>query len=256
MTTTDGNNSKYLLTSITPHHEERFLRDEQTNELYLPLTSTVVLKLKEELLYVSLDIDKYLTVDALVDSRAHVSAISQKVLDTIKEKAANNIFKIDELPIFQIQVANGQLENLLVITRLKFDIGDKRIAEHFVVMKKLRGPIIGLHFMRINSVVIDTIQGLKHSSHLTMQVKSTSKRRAKPQVVFTYDALTIPPRTTKTITVFIDHASEWKRTGTLTPLNKFIETASLLISHSMLTRSNKKVVAVRVTITAEAPYLI
>ena len=77
MTSTDGDNSKSPLTTITPHLEERLLRDEQTNELYLPLTSTVVPKLKIELLYVTLDFDNYLTVDALVDSRAHVSAISE-----------------------------------------------------------------------------------------------------------------------------------------------------------------------------------
>ena len=38
-------------------------------------------------------------------------------------------------------------------------------------MKELTGPIIGLHFMRNNSVVIDTTHGLKHfpqyMAHLT-----------------------------------------------------------------------------------------
>ena len=37
-------------------------------------------------------------------------------------------------------------------------------------MKKLRGPIIRLHFMRNNSVVIDTTHGLIHFPHMTMQV--------------------------------------------------------------------------------------
>ena len=123
-------------------------------------------------------------------------------------------------------------------------------------MKKLTGPIIGLRFMRNNSVVIDTTHGLTHFPHLTMQVKTaSSETTAKPQPVITDQALTIPPTTIKTITAFIDHPSKWNTTGTVTPLEKFTETASLLISHSMSTKIDKRI-AVRVTNTTESPYLI
>ena len=127
------------------------------------------------MLYVPLDFENNLTVDALVDSGAFVSAIAHDDLDTIKQKAPNNILKIDDPPNFQIKVANGQLEKPLSTATLKFEIGDNTFAEHFVVMKKLTGPINGLHFMRNNSLVIDTTHGLIHFPHLTMQVK-------KPQV--------------------------------------------------------------------------
>ena len=59
------------------------------------------------MLYVPLDFEDNLTVDALADSRAFVSAIAQKDLETIKQKAPDNIVKIDDPPNFQIQVANG-----------------------------------------------------------------------------------------------------------------------------------------------------
>ena len=184
------------------------VRDEQTNETYLPLTSTVVFKRKQEMLDVPLDYENNLTVDALVDSGAFVSAIAQDDLETIKQKAPNNILKIDEPPNFQIQVANGQLEKPLSTANLKVEIGDNSFAEHFAVMKKLTGPIIGLHFMRNNRVVIKTTHGLIHFSHLTMQVKTaSSETTTKPQTVITDEALTIPPTTTKTITTFIDHPS-------------------------------------------------
>ena len=78
---------------------------------------------------------------------------------------------------------------------------------------------------------------------------------AKLQAVLTDDLLTIPPRTTKTITAFVDHTSEWNTTGTVTPLEKFTESSSLLISHSMSTIFDKKL-AVRVTNTTETPYFI
>ena len=177
-------------------------------------------------------------------------------MQTIKEKAPNNILKIDDPPNFQLQVANGQLEKPLSTATLKFEIGDNSFAEHFVVMKKLTGPIIGLHFMRNNSVVIDTTHGLIHFPHLTMQVKTASNETAtKPQPVIIDEALSIPPTTTKTIAAFIDYPSKWNTTGTVTPSEKFTETASLLISHSMSTVIDKRI-AVRVTNTTESPYLI
>ena len=240
----------------TSPFREQLVRDENTNELYMPLSSTIVLKRKKEMLYVPLDFENGLTKDALVDSGAYVSAIAQKELDRIQQQAPSNILKIDDPPNFQIQVANGQLEKPTATATLKFDIGDHTFAEHFVVMKNLTGPIIGLHFMKHNSVVIDTTHGLIHFPHLTMQVKSAlSQASAKPQTVLIYDSITIQQMTTKTITAYVDHSSEWNTTGTVTPVGKFTEAASLIISHSMSTKFDKKI-AVRVTNTTESPYTI
>ena len=112
------------------------------------------------MLYFLLNFENGLTIDALVDSGAYVSAIAQTELDRIKQQAPGNIFKIDDLPIFEIQVANGQLEKPISTATLKFDIGDNTFEEHSVVMKKLTGPTVGLHFMRHNSGVIDTTHDL------------------------------------------------------------------------------------------------
>ena len=232
------------------------MRDKITNELYMPLSSTIVLKRKKEMLYVPLDFENGLTIDALVDSGAYVSAIAQKELDRIKQQSPPNILKIDEPPNFQIQVANGQLEKPTETATLKFDIGDHIYAEHFVVMKNLTGPIIGLHFMRQNSVVIDTTHGLIHFPHLTMQVKSALNQTSiRPQAVLIHDNTTIPQMTTKTITAFVYHNSEWNTTGIVTPVEKFTETASLIISHSMSTIIDRKI-AVGVTNTTESPNTI
>ena len=177
-------------------------------------------------------------------------------METIKQKAPINILKIDDPPNFQIHQANGQLEKPLSTATLKFEFGDNSFAEHSVVMKKLTGPIVGLHFMRNIRVVIGTTHGLIHFPHLTMQVKTaSSETTTKPQPVITDEALTIPPTTTKIIRAFIDHPSKWNTTGTVTPLEKFTETASLLISHSKSTIIDKRV-TVRVTNTTESPYLI
>ena len=110
--------------------------------------------------------------------------------------------------------------------------------------------------MRHNSVVIDTTHGLIHFPHLTMQVKSAlTQTSAKPQAVLINDSITIPQQTTKTITWFVDHVSEWNTTGTVTPVEIFTETASLILSHSMSTIFDRKI-AVTVTNTTESPYTI
>ena len=236
--------------------EEQLVRDETTKELYMPLSSTIVLKRKKGKLRVPLDFENGLTIDALVDSGAYVSAIAQTKLNRIKQQSPPNILKVDDPPNFQILVANGQLEKPTATTTLTFDIGDHIFAEHFVAMKNLTGTIIRLHFMRHNSVVIDTTHGLIHFPHLTMQVKSAlTQTSAKPRAVLIHDSITIPQQTTKTITAFVDHVSEWNTTGTVTPVEKFTETASLIISHSISTITDRKI-AVRVTNTTESPYTI
>ena len=54
----------------TSQIEDQLVRDDITNDLYIPLSSTIVLKRKKEMLYVPLDFEKSLTIDALVDSGA------------------------------------------------------------------------------------------------------------------------------------------------------------------------------------------
>ena len=199
LTTYDNGDENIFPPEITTSQiREQLVRDENTIELYMPLSSTIVLKRKKEMLYVPLDFENGLTIDALVDLGAYVSAIAQKELDRIQQQSPSNILKIDDPPNFQIQVANGQLEKPTATATLKFDIGDHIFAEHFVVMKNLTGPIIGLHFVKHNSVVIDTIHGVMHFPHLTMQVKSAlSQASAKPQPVLIHDSITIPQMTKK-----------------------------------------------------------
>ena len=83
--------------------EERLVKDEQTDELYLSLTSTVALKRKKEYLSISPRyFGKGLTIDALVDSRAYVSAITQNEMDKKQQQQAQPISaKSTNIPIFK-----------------------------------------------------------------------------------------------------------------------------------------------------------
>ena len=110
--------------------------------------------------------------------------------------------------------------------------------------------------MRHNSVVIDTPHGLILFPHLTMQTKNVAiEASAKPQPVLIQDNTTVPPMTTQTIIAFVEDPLEWHTTGTVTPVGKFTEAASLLKYHSISTIFDKKT-AVRITNTTESPYLI
>ena len=110
--------------------------------------------------------------------------------------------------------------------------------------------------MKHNSVVIDNTHGLIHFPHLTMQVKSASSQAsAKPQPVLIHNSITKPQMTTKTITASVDPSSDWNTTGTVTPVEKFTEATSLIISHSMSTIIDRKL-AVGITITTESPFTV
>ena len=85
----------------TSQIQEQLVRDDITNELYMPLSSTIVLKRKKEMLYVPLDFENGLTIDALVDSGAYVSAIAQKELDRIQQQPPSNIQKLMNRPFFK-----------------------------------------------------------------------------------------------------------------------------------------------------------
>ena len=101
VTTRSGDTTTSPLTTETPLIEEGLVRDEQTNETYLPLSSTVVLKRKQEMLYVPLDFENNLTVDALVDSEAFVSAVAQDDLKQSKRKPPITFSKSTTCPIFK-----------------------------------------------------------------------------------------------------------------------------------------------------------
>ena len=192
MTTYDNRDDNISPPEITTSQiEEPLVRNDITNELYMPLSSTIVLKRKKEMLYVPMDFENGLAINAFVDSGAYVSAIAQKKLGSIEQQAPSNILKIDQPPNFQIQVANGQLEKSKATATQNLDIGNHIFAEHFVVIKSLKGPNIGLNFMRHNIVAIDATYGLIHFPHLTMQVKcALSQTSAKPQAVLIHDSKT------------------------------------------------------------------
>ena len=182
--------------------DEGHVRDDITKELYMPLCSTIVLKLNKEILYVPPDFKNGLTKDDLVDSGAYASTIAQSEFDRLKQQAPPISAKSTTLLLLKLK-SQIELEKPIATPTLKFDLGDITFAEHFVVLRNLIKPILGFHFMRDNSVVIGTTHGLIHFPHWTMQAKNyAGEAAAKPQLVLIHYSITVPPMTTKTIKAF------------------------------------------------------
>ena len=88
----------------TAQTEERLVRDEITNDIYLALSSTKVLKRTKNAVC-HCRFEEKLNNNAPVDSKNYATAIPQSALDRKKTSPAN-IFKVDNPLNFQIQVAN------------------------------------------------------------------------------------------------------------------------------------------------------
>ena len=102
MATNDHGDDNFYPPKITTSQiEGQLVRDDITNELYMPLSSTIVLKRRKEMLYVPLDFKNRSRIDAFVDSRAYVSATARTELDRIKQQSPPTSSKSTTLPIFK-----------------------------------------------------------------------------------------------------------------------------------------------------------
>ena len=150
----------------------------------------------------------------------------------------------------------GNWKKPTAIATMWFEIGDFEFAEHFVVMRNLTGPIIGLHFMRHNSVVLDITHGILHFPHLSMQVKSVDEPKSvRPQAVIIPEDITIPAMVTRNIKAYTNFNSHFRTTGIITPIDQYTENATLLVSHSMSAMTNGEI-PIRVTNVGETPYTL
>ena len=98
---------------------------------YIPLSTNLGLKSKKRMLYFPMDVGE-LTIDGLIDTGAHSSAIPEADHWKIRLLAPQSIVKEGPAPTFQIMVANGQLETPKSTVELKFEVGDIEFHEIFI----------------------------------------------------------------------------------------------------------------------------
>ena len=167
-----------------------------------------------------------------------------------------DIVKELEPPPFKLQVANGDIETPTKTIILQFEIGDWNFKETFIVAKRLRGPILGLTFLKNVSAILDVNQELLHFPHLTYLIKTDEyTRNRKLYKVQIRSPLTTPPETTQTSHAYTDIASTIDTTGVINPATNHCSGDPLVVASSISTASNRKI-DVRVTNTTPTPYTI
>ena len=125
-------NSEALIEEIEePQHQEdyqglnSFLVEQQGEPPYVPLSTNFGLKIKRRMLYFPMDFGE-LTLDGIIDTGAHSSAIPEADLRKTRLLAAQSIIKEGPVPSFQIMIANGDLETPKSTVELKFEVGTLR----------------------------------------------------------------------------------------------------------------------------------
>ena len=140
---------------------------EEGEPAYIPLSTNLALKFKRRMLYIPMHFGE-LTLDGLIDTGTHSSAIPEADLRKIRLPAPQSIIKEGPVPSFQIMVACGGLKTPKSTVELKFEVGDIEFHEIFLVLENLSSPIIGLTFLQRNHTVLDMRQDILNFPYFSM----------------------------------------------------------------------------------------
>ena len=193
------------------------------------------------MLYFPMDFGE-LSIDGLIDTGAHSSAIPEADLRKIRLLAPQSIVKEGPAPTFQIMVANGQLETPKSTVELKFEVGDFEFHEIFIVMEKLTGPIIGLMFLQRNLTVLDTRQGILNFPYFSMQLKTADHKYSNVlEPILNPDDITIPPNDRILVEIKSQIYNENTVTGVLQPSDLLHEEGDITFCAAIVTLTSGNV---------------
>ena len=208
---------------------------------YKPLSTNLGLKYKKRMLYFPMDF-RELTIDGLIDTGSHSSAIPEADLRKKRLLAPQSIVKEGPDPTFQIMVANGQLETPKSTVELKFEVGDIEFHEIFIVIEKLTGPIIGLMFLQRNHTVLDMRQGILNFPYFSMQLKTADHKYSNVlEPILNPDDITIPPNDRTLVEIKSQIYNENTVTGVLQPSDLLHEEGDITFCAAIVTLTNGNV---------------
>ena len=183
-----------------------------------------------------------LTIDGLIDTGAHSSAIPEADLRKIRLLAPQSIVKEGPAPTSQIMVANGQLETPKSTVELTFEVGDIEFHEIFIVMEKLTGPIIGLMFLQRTHTVLDMRQGILNFPYFSMQLKTADHKYSNVlEPILNPDDITIPPNDRTLVEIKSQIYKENTVTGVLQPSDLLHEERDITFCAAIVTLTNGNV---------------
>ena len=202
---------------------------------YIPLSTNLGLKFKKRMLYFPMDFGE-LTLDGLIDTGAHSSAIPEADLRKIRLLAPQSIVKEGPAPSFQLMVANGDLETPKSTVELKFEVGDIEFHEIFIVKEKLSSPIIGLMFLQRNHTVLDMRQGILNFPYFSMQLKMTDHKYSNVmEPILNPEDVTIPPNDRAVISMNSQIHAQNAVTGILQPSDLLHEEGDVTFCAAIVT---------------------
>ena len=211
------------------------LVEQQGEPPYVPLSTNLGLKIKRRMLYFPMDFGE-LTLDGLIDTGAHSSAIPEADLRKIRLLAPQSIVKEGPAPSFQIMVANGDLETPKSTVELKFEVGDIEFHEIFIVMEKLSSPIVGLMFLQRNHTVLDMRQGILNFPFFSMQLKTADHKYSNVmELILNPEDIMIPPNDRTIISIQSRSYAENAVTGILQPSEPLNEENDITFCAAIIT---------------------
>ena len=155
---------------VTPDGHSRFLQ----------LSRSLPLRNKRKMLHFPMDFGE-LNFDRLIDIAALSGSSIEADLRKIRLLAPHTRVNEGPPPVFQIMVANGQLEAPTATVEFQFGFSDITIKEKFLVTTNLTSPLIGLLFLKRNSTILDMTQGILNFPFFSMQLKNED--RTYPNVI-------------------------------------------------------------------------
>ena len=196
-----------------------------------------------------------LTLDGLVDTGALSSAIPEADLRKIRLLVPLSNIKESPAPIFQIMVANGQLETAKSTVELKCEVGDVDFHEIFTVMEKLTS-LFGLSFLQRNNTRLDIRQGILKFPKFSMQLKTTDHKYTNVMdPICIREDITIPHYDRHMISMYSQLYDDTNVTGILQPSNDFAEDGGITFCGALVTLTQGQV-AIHVNNFTDQPYTL
>ena len=202
---------------------------------YIPLSTNLGLKFKRRMMYFPMEFGE-LTLDGLIDTGAHSSAIPEAELRKIHLLAPQSIVKEGPAPSFPIMVANGDLETPKSTIKLKFEVRDIEFHEIFIVMEQLSSPILGLMFLQRNLTVLDMRRGILNFPYFSTQLKTADHNYLYVlEPILNPEDVTIPPNDHTVIHIQSQIYAENAVTGILQPSDLLREESDVAVCAAIVT---------------------
>ena len=157
-------------------------------------------------------------------------------LRKIRLLAPQSIVKEGPAPNIQIMVANEQLEIPKSTVELKFEVGDIKFHEIFIVMEKLTSPLIGLSFLQRNNTILDMRQGVLNFPSFSMQLKTADHKYTNVmEPICTREDIIIPPNDRQLVTLISHLYVDTAVTGILQPSKTLTEDGDIAFCVALVT---------------------